>query len=229
MSDALDLAAESAEAAQGAVQPDVPSQEAPPPWGEDFNPERAWKTITHLRGREKELESEAKALERLRSGSDPDALREIADAYGFEIPEDDSDVDIPDLEPEDDVRRQVRELAEWREQQEQQKAIDEFRSHVNKLSKDAGLELDDDEVQTVFARSIAKGFTPDATTEAFQWLTGRYSAVEQKAIEKYLQSKSGVPTPPQPGKAGAPQLDPSDRKARQAHFEALIAAEEQQG
>jgi len=32
-----------------------PTQAAAPPWGSDFDPERAWKTITNLREREKEL------------------------------------------------------------------------------------------------------------------------------------------------------------------------------
>jgi hypothetical protein len=54
--------------------PEAPAAEAPkptappepvatapetPPWGEDFNPERAWKTIQNLREREKELSKHA--------------------------------------------------------------------------------------------------------------------------------------------------------------------------
>jgi hypothetical protein len=37
------------------VAPEEPKADAAPPWGDDFDPERAWKTITNLRAREKEL------------------------------------------------------------------------------------------------------------------------------------------------------------------------------
>ena len=90
---------------QSAVEAETPdveapvSEDAPPPWGEDFDPSRAWNTITHLRDREKELAKQVKEFERLRS--DPEAQRAFLNELGYEL-EDEPEETADDDEPEYD-------------------------------------------------------------------------------------------------------------------------------
>lgn len=69
-----------------AEQPNETSEgaEQAPPWGDDFDPARAWHTIQSLREREKELASQNKAataeLEKQRQASMTEAEKAVADA-----------------------------------------------------------------------------------------------------------------------------------------------------
>lgn len=66
MADGQNDAQATDEVADGTATPDAPKAGETPPWGEDFDAERAWKTIQNLRAKEKriaDLEREAKARE----------------------------------------------------------------------------------------------------------------------------------------------------------------------
>jgi hypothetical protein len=212
------------ETAQAAVEPTT--SEAPVPWGDDFNPERAWKTITHLRDREKELEKQAKEFERLQQ--DDSAFKDFVSQRGYEIPDEEPEEPEYDLneDPTADIRKTVDELRQWREQQEVDKALTAFNKDIDAKATEASVNLDKVDRDWLLQESIKGGFTTDAVNNAFSQLAERNKQLEQAAVERYLASKR-APTPPQPGKAGAPEFDPRDRRARQAHFEALVAAEQQ--
>lgn len=118
--------------AQGTVEPDAAAPETTtavtedaPPWGDDFDPQRAWNTIQTQRARETELEQQFKALR-----EDPKALSEFLSELGYELPDDDDDTDedtfLEDDPDEDDplaarLKDLERKLAE-REQKESAQA-----------------------------------------------------------------------------------------------------------
>lgn len=216
-----DTAVEPVETAQAAVEP---TSETPVPWGDDFNPERAWKTITHLRDREKELEKQAREFERLQQ--DDSAFKEFVSQRGYEIPDDEIEEpdDFPTDQPTSDPR--VDEIYQWKQQQEVDKALTAFHSDIDAKAEKAGVNVDQVDRDWLLQESIKGGFTPDAVNKAFDSLAERNKQLEQAAIERYIASKR-APTPPQPGKAGAPEFDPRDSKARLARLEALVAADEQ--
>lgn len=227
VSDDLSQAAESAEAAQGAVEPDAPS--APAPWGDDFNPERAWQTITHLRGREKELESDAKAWKRLQE--DETAFNDLLTQRGYEV-EAPAEYDVeaaedPDDDPIRPLTQKLSELEQWKAQQEQQASLDMFHKDIAGFAADAKVELTDDDRFLLLQKTLQTGGNPTAAKKAFDAHVELIKAREKSIIDRYLKSKSdGVPSAPQPGKAGRAEFDPTDGKARKARMEAIIAAEQ---
>src|SRR5688500_13361811 len=108
-------AVEPEEAAQVAA-----TEPAAPPWGDDFDAQRAWETITKLRG----FEKQAKEFERIQS--DDDARAEWLKSQGYEIADDEpDDSDDEELFEEDDpiapVRTELEEIKQWKAQQEAEK------------------------------------------------------------------------------------------------------------
>lgn len=217
-----DPAVEPVEIAQSAVEstPDVP-------WSaEEYDRERAYNTLQHVRAELKEAESKAREFERLQK--DESAFRDFVSQRGYEIPDDEPDEPEFDLaeDPTADLRKTVDELRQWREQREANEAVDRFQSDVTQRAEKAGIELDDADRELLFVKSLNAGFTQDAIDKAFTDLAARNEAREKAAIERYLNSKR-APTPPQAGKAGEQSFDPLDRKQRLAHLEAAYAADEQ--
>lgn len=62
--DPQDAGAQAPAESGSAATPSAPQGEQAPPWGDDFDPARAWKTITSLRDKEKELSSKLSGYER---------------------------------------------------------------------------------------------------------------------------------------------------------------------
>lgn len=93
---------EPAEQSESVADEAVSSQESPPPWGEDFDPQRAWSTIQHQRQREVELEQQVKEFSRLRE--DPDALNQFLSELGYELADTDEDED-PEFDPDDPFQK----------------------------------------------------------------------------------------------------------------------------
>ena len=225
MSDDPVMADVSADAAQGAD-----ADSTPVPWGDDFNPEKAWRTITHLRGREKELETEAKAWKRFRE--DEEYRRQQLGELGYEFDEEDleDEDDFEDPEPAaipKQLQKELDDLKSWRSQQEQREARQAFDSHLDRLAAQSEVELSAFEKRSVLAASIENGFTPDATEQAFKDLVEWRSGFEKQVIDRYGKSKQAPNTPPQPGKAGEQSVDLTDRKARRAHFAAIAETQKQ--
>jgi hypothetical protein len=221
VSDDLSQAAESAEAAQGAVEPNAPA-----PWGDDFNPERAWQTISHLRGREKELESKAKQFERL--AEDEDALREFLAERGFTFDEDDEEEPFDGTTEDDptaELRTKLSELEQWKAQQEAERGLAQFNKDLDGFAKEASVELSDLDREFILSQTIKGGNNPKAAKAAFDRFVEHRQAQEKAILDRYLKSKTeGVPSPPQPGKAGKAEFDPTDRKARRARLAQIVAA-----
>lgn len=214
MSEDLSQAAESAEAAQSAVE-SVSS--SPPPWGDDFNPERAWQTITHLRDREKELESDAKAFKRLQD--DEDARRDLLSQWGYEIDEGqqeeeeelEEETPAPQLDPRVDAL-----IAE--------RAQEAFERDLTKFAGDR--EVSPQAHDWIESQTLKNGASPEALEKATKAWFEFEDGLTTKARESYLQSKQTPTRPPQPGKAGEAEFD---RKAatstqRRLNREARIAA-----
>ncbi len=216
---------DAAESVQSTVDP------TPPPWGDDFNPERAWQTITHLRGREKELEADAKNWGRLRE--DPDYQRQVLADLGFEVEDaddqDDEDEYLDDDDPVAPIRKELSELQQWKAEQAASQARAEFNQHLDRLAGDAKVDLDDDDRDYLLNRSIKAGFNPQATEAAFTAFVERQKRLEQQAIERYSKSKRS-PAAPQSGRSGEQTIDPNATPqqraaARRERMAATMAAE----
>jgi hypothetical protein len=183
-----ELVDESADNAQSADVADG----SPPPWGEDFDAARAWQTISHLRKRESELESDAKAWKRFRE--DEDARRETLTELGYEFEEDGEDDEFDDEPVEPTVipkalQKELDDLKAWRGQQEQREAKQAFDEHIGRLASESEVELTQFEKQAVLASSVQAGFNPKATEKAFKDFLDYRRSQEQQIIERYGESK----------------------------------------
>lgn len=219
-----------------AEQGSVPDASSPAPWGDDFDAQRAWNTISHLRDRERELEPSHKAYERLQGGDDLDTFRDLAEKYGFEIPEGEEepgedffkDVPADDIYTPriNEVAAKVDPIAEWVENQQLEQALGAFNKHLDTLAQEAStdddtFELDEDDRSLLLAASVHAGFNEKATVDAFTKYKARIDArrgveeaAEAQAQEAYKQSKK-APHVTSAGKPGTevPSLDThADRK-----------------
>lgn len=159
---------------QSTPEPDAVTPETPeaveeeevvvPPWGDDFDPERAWKTITHLRSREKELEATQKEYDRLKS--DPDAQAKFLEQLGYELADDDTDepadvVDVEDddepLDPLEQRLARIEELEAQRAQEAQTQRLVQYVEH--EFDEIGG--LSDDQRTFVLNHARLLPFTPD--------------------------------------------------------------------
>jgi hypothetical protein len=215
MPDTPDIeAAESAEAAQDAVQDDAPSH----PWGDDFDAERAWNTIQNLRAREKELEPVAKAFQRLESGEDIDTFKALAEKHGFEIPEDD---DVSDALYDDDgdgdddpVDPRLSKVEKWIEEQEARAAKAAFDEHLERLQTENEIELPKPLQEAIYVQSINSGFGPKATEAAFNAVKEALAERDKRVVESYLESKK-APHVSATGQSATENPDLSDEQTRQ--------------
>lgn len=211
MSEDPTQAAESAEIAQSAVE----SEGSPAPWGDDFNPERAWNTITHLRGREKELESEAKQWKQFRE--DEEFRRQQLSELGYEFEEDDEDDDTDDelaAQPAHDPR--VDQLIAERAQERYERDLGKFAGD-RELSTQAK-----DWIQYTTSRS---GNSPEALEKAVHaWV--EYEDGLRESVKRERPKPPTPPSTPSPGRAGEEQFDRKSASAAQraAQRRARIAA-----
>lgn len=228
MSEESTEAAESAEAAQGAVE----TEGSPPPWGDDFNPERAWQTITHLRGREKELEGEAKSWKKFQE--DEEFRRQQLAGLGYEFEEgeaeqDDDDLDYDEETPKADPR--VEKLLEWQSQLEQERGQERFSRDLEKFAGDR--EVSGRAREWIEIATSRGGNNPKALEQAVKdWFE-----FEDSLLDQGRRSRPKSPTPPSTpgaGKAGEQEFDrrnasTSQRQAqRQARIAAALEASQQQ-
>ena len=222
MSDELDLAAESADAT---AEPGTPAPDAPPPWGDDFDADRAWKTISHLRGREKELESEAKRYKALTE--DDNALREFLAEKGYELPDDD-EPDPDDFESEDDpladLRSEVQSIKEFHEAQKAERAVDAFAKHLGELSTGAEIELSDRDKQIVFRDALDMGGLTKANTEkAFKAHTEYLRSYESRVRQGWQESKKTTAPAVKSGTSATQVPDLDDPQSRVAWMQEQLA------
>jgi hypothetical protein len=213
--------------AQGAVQAETPS----PPWGEDFDADRAWRSIQAGRETEKELKERLRAAEA--AWDDEDAAYQrvsekfphwLEDTASVESDDDDEFEDDPTHAELAALKEQAQTHQEWIAQQQAQEFKRDFNKHVSELCGDE-IELDDEDREFILQRSLSDkaGPGPDATERAFKWLTSRYTAREQAALERVTSSKR-APHVSAGGKAGkGPQPDLDTIEGRKQLYEARLA------
>jgi hypothetical protein len=223
-------AAESAEAAQSAVE----TEGSPPPWGDDFNPERAWQTITHLRDREKELEPDSKAYKRLQE--DEDALREFLAERGFEVDDQEDPEPEADFDEEDDptahLQSRLDQFEQWKEQQEAEKQAERFSTDLKGFVGDRTLSQQGNDWIISQAHQGRIKAPKDLEKAVSDWFTFEEDQ-KKAAVDEYLKTKRAPNSPPQPGRAGEAEFDRKNataterRNQRQARIAALTEAEQQ--
>lgn len=199
MSDQSDVPAiEPDEAAQDAAAQEPASEH---PWGDDFDAQRAWDTITKLRG----FEKQAKEFERIQS--DEEARAEWLKSQGYEITDDDEEADDPDEEDfefEDDERpTEVRDprvddlLAE--------RAQTQIRTDLDRFNAESGWELDDDDRRAIEVRARLqggdKGFGPKELEAAHKWFIDRLERAASAGVERAKKPKPKAPHVTRGGKA----------------------------
>lgn len=205
------------------------ASETPAPWGEDFNPERAWNTISHLRGVEKELEPKAKQYERLVNGEDPDAVQEILEKYGYEISNDDDEEEETDelAEWEDPtaaelaaLKKEQAELKAWKDAQEGMQQVAAFESTVDALAEKDHVELEDFH-KLYIAQQVSGNPTPKAIEKAYTDLKSRLEEGQKKTIGNHIKSKS-APSGPGGGESASEVPDLNSRAEIVAHMQSKM-------
>lgn len=221
MSDVPETPDGAAEATQGVVEHAAP-ETTTPPWGDDFQPEKAWGTIENLRRREKELEQSERELKALRS--DPDRFREFASQHGYEFEEEPVEEPVYD-EGYDPVAAKVDALEQKIQQQEIAQTVKAIESHIDELASSAGVKLTARERQLVFQQSVSDGqpISEARTEQTFRDHVEWVKQLRDEGREEFIQSKR-APTPPPTGTSGEPQFDHSSPAAREARMAAIIQA-----
>ena len=146
----------------------------------------------------------------------------VLQALGIEVDDDGTDEDEQDKQPEFRDPR-VDEILAEKQAREQQEALDaleeQIDTRISELAKQAGYELDEDEVDLIWDKVLALPPGEDGSPkvdEAFSKVTG----LRQKFAPK---EKPKAPSPPPNGTSGTPASVPlNDPKARRAY--ALEAA-----
>lgn len=215
MSDLEDPADVPVETAQDAVEPNEPSStESPAPWGEDFDKDRAWRTITHLRDREKELEPQAKQFERLRN--DPDAFREFLSEQGYELPEEDDEPEDVEQPTFHDPR--VDQLLAEREQERlNQVVMEHAAADVKEIQTEIGRELTPKELE-----KLGKLAIPD--DKGIPRVSLAWNELKELGLGKADPAK--VPSPPPTGTQGSEKFDIRNEDQRTARFIAAMERHE---
>jgi uncharacterized protein YecE (DUF72 family) len=192
-----------------------------PPWGDNFNPERAWSTIQDQRRERDQLEAEVKQFRALRE--DPDAQRAFLEELGYEIPDDEPEQ--PDWAQEDDyadpTEARIAQVEDRLSQIQQQEEMQQIAAHVAELTQDSGLDLDTQKY--LFEIATQPGYNPQRTEKIVKQHIAAVKAAEERAIEQYRESKR-TQTPPPPGTAGEPAPDLKDDKARREYLGRLVDA-----
>lgn len=169
----------------------------PPPWGDDFNPERAWQTITHLRG----FEGDAKQFRKF--SEDPEALMEfIRERHPNMVAEEPDPDPEPEYEPEpgDDPRiqqllAQNQQLTEWQAQVERDRAFNRFNEDLSNVAGER--EISPQAREWIFHKTVETGDNKQALAKAAQaW----FEFEDSLRAPAEPVSKPRVPTPPAAGK-----------------------------
>lgn len=179
-----------------------------PPWGDDFDPGKAWSTIQNLRGESKELkqfqQDAREKLELLEALRDPQRQAEALRDFGIELE------DTEDRDEEDDGGDPYLTREEWdrhNAEQQAQRAEQAFTDDLNGLAKGADVELSEWDRARLYGRTMQLGADADALKKALDELVDDRKASEKEAIERYRKSKGGPRVLP----GGSPATDDNNR------------------
>lgn len=221
--------------AQGTVEPDAAPPETPaeateeaPPWGDDFDPQRAWNTIQTQRARETQLEQQIKALR-----EDPQALNEFLSELGYELPDDEDDTDEdefldedPDDDDEDDpLAARLKALEQKLAEQEQKEAAKAEEAVLNQMLEGvekqfASIDGEMDEEQKVELLNHARLFP--LTEDGLPDIRAAHDALEARVetkVKSRLKGWAGTKDGSVVNAVGAPGTqvpdldDPAQRRA----------------
>lgn len=179
-----------------------------PPWGEDFDPERAWNTIQTQRAEAKELKQSAQRARELEAQwDDEDAHFAFLANRGYQFGDDEEDdLDLYEDEGPDPTIEELKavkaDLAELR----QDKAEREFNADLSKLAKAAEVTLSERDRKLIQHATNEGGGNPSALKKAFEQWDEERKAYETEVIERYRESKKA----PHVSKVGKQATDTPD-------------------
>lgn len=190
----------SAEAAQGASETEAP------PWGDDFKPEQAWRTITTQREAEKELKERLRRIE-----EDEETRAELLRKWGYEVTDDEDVSGEEDFEFEDDdqlapVTAKLGELEQWKADQETKEMAAQIREDLTGIHGESEWDLDDEDRQDIVSRAARdpKGFNRDALERAHKYYIDRWERAATQGVER---AKKPRPKPSHVTAAGKAATD----------------------
>jgi hypothetical protein len=218
--------------AQGAVQAETPS----PPWGEDFDADRAWRSIQAGRETEKELKERLRAAEAAWDDEDA-AYQRVSEKFphwlddGGSVESDDDD----EYEDDDPREAQLKELADrqaahdqWITEQKDQAQLRAYHADVDKVQAEKEVEFDQDDRVLIAQKAASynndgKPFTKKELEKAVDWLIARDERVAQARLDR-LKSSKRAPHVSAGGNAGkGPQPDMDTLEGRTAFYNAKMA------
>jgi hypothetical protein len=219
--------------AQGAVQAETSS----PPWGDDFDADRAWRSIQAGRETEKELKERLRAAEAAWDDEDA-AYQRVSEKYKHWL-EDDGSVESDDddeYEDDDDPREaQLKELADrqaahdqWITEQKDQAQLRAYHADVDTVQAEKEVEFDQDDRVLIAQKAASynndgKPFTKKELEKAVDWLIARDERVAQARLDR-LKSSKRAPHVSAGGNAGkGPQPDMDTLEGRTAFYNAKMA------
>lgn len=205
--------------------PTADEQQSPsPPWGEDFDAERAWSTIQTQRQAEKDLKAQVGEYEALLA--DPDAL---LSRLGYETVTDE-DPQAPaggeqEYDPLAEIRGQVDQIQGTLAQQQAQEIHRELGDHIDTLLGESDLKLTKKQRAAIAAEAWNDGDpSPAHTAQVVKDWADDLAAYRDEAVSGYRKSKRAPRAAPQ-GQPGSKQIDFSNEEERQRMFAELMAAE----
>lgn len=218
----MDETADTTEAAEEtpALETADTTSDEKPPWGDDFDPQKAWDTIQTQRASEKELKERAKRADELEAElQDEQKLLDRLRERGYEV-DDDED---PALEDEDGEFRDPRvdELIAAREREQAEALVSDIQGHVKELAGKQSLELTDRQLRSLTREALDAGADPDATERLFGEFVEELKEYDKRAIERYRKSKNTT-VPPGGGREATDESnrldidDDSERHRRMA-------------
>lgn len=163
-------------------------------------------------------------LEALRS--DPDTQRAVLEELQELLDgESDGEETVDDSEAHDPFEERLNQLEQERASEKAQALGQQIFSHIEQLAKDANLDLDTDDFQTIFEKALAgERIGKDVTESAFQEYQSRETAKHDKWQRSYLASKSAAQQVPA-GQTANETPNLNDTATRRARFAAILSGD----
>lgn len=201
-------------------------QGSTPPWGEDFDAERAWSTIQTQRQAEKDLKARVGEYEQLLA--DPDAL---LSRLGYEVAADEEPQapggyeEQQEYDPVAEMRGELDQLQGTIAQQQAQEIQREMGEHIDTLLTESDLKLTRKQRDAIAAEAWNGGEpSPAHTAQVVKDWADDLAAYRDEAVSGYRKSKRAPRAAPS-GQPGSKQIDFSNDEERQRMFAELMAAE----
>lgn len=211
-----DGAVEAAAQVAGQAEQDQPSPVMPDGWTGEFDPARAKATIDRLREYEKQVQ---------RLQNDPEAFQEFAQNHGYEFVTDEPEPETPEWDTQDDYEdpnaQRLAQVESRLSEIQQAEEMQQLAAHVAELTQDTGVDLETQKY--LFELASQPGYNPDRTKKIVDQHLQAVKAAEEKAVERYLESKRS-PSPPPIGSPGQEAPDLRDDRTRREYLGTIINA-----